>query len=159
MQPRGIFSGERILLEEGWHLYVCLQQAREENCMATLGGSQVAAQFSTREKNKFSKNKGEGFGIIRANKWVRVRQSFPKPPRRRDSAKRRSSARATPKSHIGIKVGHPDHWVYATTSITRATPTQQRKDGGVLLRPADNNSSTRRHQQRAHPRRGHLNGW
>ena len=55
--------------------------------MATVGGSQVAAHFLTRGKNKFSKNKGECFSINRANKWIRVLQSFPELPRRRSAAR------------------------------------------------------------------------
>ena len=113
------FSLEReFFLEGNCELYFFILQARGENCMLTVGGSLIDAHFLTRGNRKSSRNKGECFDINRAKEWVQARQSFPDPPwqrsaaqHHRDSARRRSSARATPKSHA--KVRHSDYRNYA----------------------------------------------
>ena len=54
-----------------------------------------------------------------------------------------------------LPVPRPNHRPASkfVTPATESTPGHQRTGGDVLLRPADNNSSIRRHLLRAHPRR------
>ena len=131
-----------------------LQQARGENCMATVGGSLIAAHFLTRGKNKSFKKKGECFGINRANKLVRGRQSFRKFPQRRSAA--RLSVRLCPTAklcpcHTQITRQHQ-------SSSLRRQNLRQANNGWAVVSCYDNNSSTRWPLLRAHPQRGHLNG-
>ena len=81
------FSLERVFSSKKLTASCFPPASKRGNCMSTVSGSLVVVHFLTRGKNMSSKNEGECFGINRANKWVRVRQSFPEPPRRRSAAR------------------------------------------------------------------------
>ena len=132
--------------------------------MTTVGESLVATHFLTRGGggSRSSRNEGKCFDINRANKqiqasqWITARAKlcpdavftgtspttklYPTNIRyRRDSARRRSAARATP----DLRFCYYESTDSAPpSSLARATPSQQQRDCGTLLRPADNSRST-----------------
>ena len=88
------------------------------------------------------------FDINRANKWVQALQLLPEHRHgealsdiryKRDSARRRSAARATPDLRFGYYKATDSS---PRRSLARATPSQQQRDSGALLRPTDNNRPT-----------------
>ena len=121
MQPRGIFSGERIFSRKKLTALCFPPASKRRKLNKNSEWESSYCTLSHKGVSKSSRNKGECFGINRANKWVRVSQSLTVSlrgqsaartsvfsgtstttkscPISSETARRRSSARATPKPY------------------------------------------------------------